>query len=409
MPIILCLVYIGAVFLQSISSKNPLELLFGKTAQLSGEVANTPAFKKKDYRIVVQSDYGAVYVMLPDNNGIKRGDRITVKGELSEGFGSYIAFMHRPNLLLVEYPTTNDLALTLRDNLSSRIDRQVENEDEKALSLSYLLGQKELLSEELQEKLRLAGLAHVVVASGFHLAIVVSFAKRYFAKLSRFATLAGALILMFCYIAVTGFSPSMMRAGAATALSIFAWYFGRRFHPLRLIIYLMAITLFIDPTNLSNIAWQLSFASYSGILILCPLITKFFYGKRQPNMFITIIIASLSAQIFCLPVTIFHFGAISLLAVLSNLLVSPTIALVMLLAFLAAVTNWSFLGFLMAALARFHLTAVDFITNIEWCSFELPAKQPFILLLYVPILIMVFIFKLLSKHDFRPRYDKIYA
>ena len=342
--------------------------------------------------------------MLEHRPDAKRSDLLTVRGVLEEGFGDYDAFLYRPELVKISHPATPDFALRLRDGLANRIVEQIGKGDESDLALSYLLGQKGTMSAELSDKMRLVGLAHVIVASGFHLGIVVSFAKKYLGKVSRFATLAGATVLIFAYISVTGFSPSMMRAGFASVMSLFAWYFGRRLHPARSILYLIAVSLIINPSYLTNIAWQLSFASYAGIIFLYPLITKFLYGDEQPGKIAGIILVSLAAQLLCLPICIFHFGSMSLVSLLTNLIVSPIIPAIMLLSLLTGIIPIPLFAVPAKLLLQLQLVVVNFFSSIDWCTFDFGGASKFALLLYIPITLGAIILKRLTKHRFCPTY-----
>ena len=340
--------------------------------------------------------------MLEKKPDAKRSDVLAVRGTLSDGFGNYDGFLYHPELISISHPVTPDFAIRIRDLLSERIVAQIGDGDESDLALSYLLGQKGTMNPVLSEKMRLVGLAHTIVASGFHLGIVVSFAKKYLGKVSRFATLAGATALIIVYISVTGFSPSMMRAGFATIMTLFAWYFGRHLHPARSLLYLIASSLLIEPSYLTNIAWQLSFASYAGIIFLYPLIAKFLYGNKTPGKIAGIILVSLAAQLLCLPICIFHFGSMSIVALITNLLVSPVIPAIMLVSLLAGIFPLSIFGFLARQLLKYQLRIIDFFSGIDWCVVEFGELSKFALLLFIPILVGALVLKRSTKHSFRP-------
>ena len=404
MPIIVCISIILATIIGAINNKNPYEQYFGHTVTITGIITNDPVYKKDDWRIILQSEFGKIYVMLPKSDGLKRSDELQLRGQLQNGFGDYAAFLYEPTIEKISHPSVQDYALSIRDWFANNLQNKINNAKESALALSYLTGQKALLDEEMQNKLRLVGLAHVVVASGYHLSIVVNLAKRRFARISRFATFGGATIMLIIYISITGFSPSMTRAGMVTFLSLAAWYFGRCFHPLRLLIYVAAISLLIEPSYISNLAWQLSFASYAGIMFLSPVLTKFFYGDKKPNYFANLIIASISAQLFCLPITIYSFGSLSGLALVANVLVTPTIPIVMLLSFFAGITCFAPVAFVVSKLLSLHLAIVDAIANISWASLELPAGRPQIFLIYIPVLLLLLWLKWRTKYSYRPSY-----
>lgn len=340
---------------------------------------------------------------------ISRSDQLTLQGKIQAGFGNYAAFIYHPTIKSVSHPNMPDFAMKLRDIFSQTVVKQINNEEQSNLALSYLTGQKTLLTEEQKQKLRLAGLAHVVVASGYHLAVVVGLAKKYLGKISRFACAAGALLLMTIYISVTGFTPSMARAGLMTALSLWAWYYGRKFHPARLILYVMALSLIYDSSLITNLAWQLSFASYAGIIFITPVLIKFFYGEKQPGFVANIIIASISAQLFCLPLTLYYFGSVPLLALVANVLVTPAIPFAMLGTFLLGITKIPLLTFATKQILYFQLWIIDGIAAIPWASIDFGVGNPLVFLAYLPILALILLLKWSTRYSYRPSYAKIYA
>ena len=388
---------------------SPKNLPYERVVKISGIVTDDAEYKKGNYYIKLKTDFGQLYVMLDSNPNIQRSDELKISGKLQEGFGDYAGFIYHPTIISVAKPVTSDLALSLRNLFSQNVTNSIQDPDQNSLALSYLTGQKNLLSEEQKQKLRLVGLSHVVVASGYHLSVVVGLAKRLFRKISRLAVFGGATIFIIAYISVTGFSPSMVRAGFIAMLSLLTWYFGRKMHPVRTIIYAMAASLIIDPNYITNLAWQLSFASYAGIIIFSPVLTTYLYKDEKPGYFASLIIASISAQLFCLPFTIYNFGSIPCLALVANILVTPTIPIVMLLTFLVGITNFHAIAFIASKLLAFHLGVVDWLSSFSWASLEVPTANPFYFLLFLPILVVLYILKKRTNYSYRPSYGKICA
>ncbi len=378
---------------------------------MTGVVSDDIEFKKNDCRVHLKTGYGSIYVMLDKlpTISLARSDSLTVRGQIQAGFGSYVAFIYRPIIEKVSHPNMPDFSVQLRNSFSQSVIEQIDDEEQSNLALSYLTGQKTLLTEEQKQKLRLVGLAHVVVASGYHLSVVVGVAKKYLGKISRFATLGGALFLLIIYISITGFTPSMARAGLMTALSLLAWYYGRRFHPVRLILYAMAISLLLDSSYITNLAWQLSFASYSGIIFITPLIVRFLHGDKKPGYFANLIIASISAQLFCLPFTLYYFGSVPVLALVANVLVTPAIPFAMLGTFLLGITHLPPLIFLTKQILAFQLAVIDYLAAIPWASIDFGAENPLVFLSYAPILALLLLLKRATRYSYRPSYAKIYA
>ncbi len=402
-PLLLCLaIILNAAIKSLVSTLSDLQKYFGKTITIAGEISADPVYKKDDWRITLKTDYGDIYVMTNEAINAKRSDKIEVGGLLSEGFGNYVAFLYRPTIKQIV--TIDNAAIVLRDAVASNVQASIENKEQSALALSYLTGQKALLSEEQSNNIRLAGLAHVVVASGFHLAIVVGIAKKVFGKISRFATVSVAVILMMIYISVTGLTPSMMRAGLMTTLALVAWYYGRRFHPARLILYVAAISLLIDNSMVTNLAWQLSFASYTGIVFISPVLMKYLYGERRPGYVANLIIISTSAQLACLPLTVYYFGSISGLALVANLLVTPTISVAMLLTFVVGVTLCAPATMLLKGLLSLHIWIINAIASIPWATINLEQYNPAVFFAYPIIILLVIYLKRKTGYSYRPSY-----
>lgn len=274
----------------------------------------------------------------------------------------------------------------MRQGLSSNLREQITDPDRAALALGFLLGEKSGMPEELTQALRAAGLAHVVVASGFALSIITNFAKKYLKFVSRFAIVAGSMLLAVSFVLLSGFSASLLRAGLATCFSLMFWYFGRRMHPVRLLAYVAALSAGLFPEKFLSLGWQLSFASYAGILLLLPPLEKYFYPNRRPGYIATMVLVSISAQLSCLPLSIYNFGSISLLGILSNLIITPLIAPTMALAlFLAIGCSFAPIVMCLDKILQLQISIINYVAQIPWATLRIENNQGLYLFLYVPI------------------------
>ncbi len=341
-----------------------------------------------------------------DFSSLGRSDKITLKGKIQSGFGDYMIFLYRPSVINIQKPDPPDFAEQIRRKFSSALRLAINDDAESNLALGYLVGEKGKMSDSLNTALKNVGLSHVVVASGFHLGVLIDFAKKYLKKISRFAALLGSVILIFAFLAVTGFSPSLARAGIISILSLLAWYFGRKFHPVRIILFTAALTLILRPSYLQDIAWQFSFLSYLGITVVSPIIESYLFGEKKPNFISSSVIQSLSAQLLCLPVMIVNFGSFSIMGVLANLVISPTIAIIMgLCAATGLVSIFSRLAVIMAIpaklLLRLHIAIIEGLNSIPWSRMELNGS-PIWFLAYPAILVIVILIIKRIGFSFRP-------
>ncbi|MBR2726052.1 ComEC/Rec2 family competence protein [Candidatus Saccharibacteria bacterium] len=263
---------------------------------------------------------------------------------------------------------------------------------EAGLALSYLLGEKSDLDKSTAENLRAIGLVHIVVASGTHLSILVGAISKIFKKISRRVSLLFSVLFIIVFMALVGFTPSILRAGLMSILTLIAAYSGRKIAPWRLILLVAATTLVIDPTFITNLGWLLSFASYTGIMILGPALTYFFYEKERLPFLASLLLTSISATFLTLPITLYYFGQISLLSLLANLLILPTLPLAMALIFatglLAGLPLISpLVAFVTAKLLSLHLVIVEFFAAQTNFLITTDRYQPQVFLLYIPILL----------------------
>jgi competence protein ComEC len=204
--------------------------------------------------------------------------------------------------------------------------------------MGYLLGQRRALPADLAAALVVTGLTHVVVASGYNLTILVRLARRLFVNVSKYLATLSSVMMILGFMAVTGASPSMTRAGLVSGLSLAAWYYGRRFHPLVLLPFAAAVTVLIDTTYAWNdLGWQLSFAAFAGVMVLAPLLQRYFFGDKKPGIIRQILGETISASIMTLPILILAFGQFSNVALMTNLLILPLVPLAMLLTFITGI------------------------------------------------------------------------
>ena len=334
---------------------------------------------------------------ITDDIMLRRSDLIEISGIYSEGFGSYAGSILRPTIESASRPDPGDIFLEMRDFFADKI-RDYIPAPENGLALGYLLGQKSGVDKTFQDTLRIVGLTHIVVASGAHLGTLTNAAKKIFGKFSRFAgATAGALMTIF-FICITGLSASMIRAGLVTFLSLITNYVGRKIKPLNLIIFVAAATLIYNPNYLTDLAWLLSFGSFTGILVLAPTIIKFFYGKsRQPNFVFSTLITSFSAALVCTPILLYFFGQFSLISVAANLLILPTISIAMGLTFFTGVSAFilpplaTAFGKITTLILDYQISIANFFGEQKIFLVEIEPGDPKVLLLYIP-LVIVFLF-----------------
>lgn len=343
---------------------------------------------------------GKVYVQLFTKSNLERSDRITLRGKLNDGFGVFDGSFYRPELVAIERVEHGDIFARVKHNFASTVKNLIPA-PEADLGLGYLVGEKTGLSDEFSEQLRNVGMTHVVVASGAHLGILIGAVRKIFGKISRFAGVAGALLAIFAFALMVGFTPSMTRAVLVAVLGISVGYVGRSFSPLRLISFVAAITLLIDPMNLLNLGWQLSFASFFAIIVLVPRLDRMLYGGKSPPWLAGMLITSIVTSITCAPILIYNFGTVSLLSLVANLIILPTLPYAMFLVLLSGIVNpIAYLASIVAQLSTWlldlHIFVIKFLSEQKMFIMELSTGDARVFIIY--FLIVIWLGWMMLKH-----------
>ncbi|MDZ7785881.1 MAG: ComEC/Rec2 family competence protein [Candidatus Saccharibacteria bacterium] len=350
---------------------------------------------------------GEIWASVPTNAEIKRGDKVTISGYLSEGFGTFAGSIFRARLVAVERPVPGDVARRVRDGFAEKVRLSVP-EPEASLGISYVSGHRKALPEDLSETFRLLGLSHLVVASGFHLTIIIRFARRFFSGRSKYLATLLCFLAIGGFLLITGFSTSMTRAALVTGLSLIAWYYGRVIHPVTLLLFVAAVTVLLSPSYIwGDVGWFLSFSAFSGVIIMSPLLQKYFWGKKRSGYFRDLIVATTAAQIATFPVIAAAFGTYSPLALFANVFMLPLVPFAMLftvtggLAGLVVPGLAGVFGLPALIILRYMTTLTDWLAAIPWAQGEIQFSALHVGVSYIVMLAALAYMWRKTGHDFR--------
>jgi len=387
LPVIACASVIIGVSYGSVhlGERSGYRYFIGQQVRVSGRIREDPS-KSASGATSLQLDAvsingmsmpGAVYLSVRSIHDVKRSDRVEAVGDASGGFGSFPISITATSLSRVVRPVSADLGRVVRDWFASKV-RTVLPEPGASLGVGFLTGQKSDLPTELSDSLKVAGLTHIVVASGYNLTILVQLARKLFLKASKFLATMSSSTMIFAFMMVTGLSPSMTRAGLVSAMSLLAWYYGHSFHPIVLLPVAAALTVAFQPSYVwGDLGWQLSFAAFAGVMILAPLIQSYFFGNTEPSIIRQIFGETIAAHLVTIPVIAISFGVISNVAIVANILVVPLVPLAMLLTFLCGIGASISLPFIQVLatptswLLNYMVEVARFVSEIPWAQSKL--------------------------------------
>lgn len=389
---------------------------YGKTVAIQGIISDDAAYGPGgDQRLLLHSVSvsgtplnGQIWTSNGSAAPVKRGDTVVLRGRLDPGFGSAAASMFHASVSSIRHQQPDDTGVRVRDWFAGGI-RTAIPEPEASLASGYLVGQRSALPADLDYQLKVDGLTHVVVASGYNLTILVSLARQAFMGLSKYLATVSAFSMIVGFIMISGMSPSMARAGLVAGLSLAAWYYGRRIHPCVLLALAAAMTAIANPFYVwGDIGWYLSFASFAGVIIVAPLVQHALWrGRERPGLVAQIVIDTMSAQAATLPIMMLAFGHYSPYALLANLLVLPLVPLAMLLTFVAGAGGLlstalaHLLGLPATVLLRYMTTVIAHIADWPGAYVEIVFGLPTLVTYYLVLIACLMTAWRRTNHDFR--------
>ena len=396
-----------------LQARNSYATIFETSVTIMGTVRQDVTTKNngnthvvlKDIQIQNVSYPGAVWVRTRDTVRIRRSDRVVVKGFAIEGFGSFLLALYHAQIVSLA-PDKNDTGRRIRDWFANGVSVAI-SQPQAALGNGFLLGQQYDLPEELEQNLRVVGLTHIVVASGYNLTILVRFARRRFIKISKFAAAVGAGGMILGFVSLTGLSPSMTRAGLVTGLSLVAWYYGRSIRPFVLLLIAAGVTALVQPTYVwGDLGWYLSFAAFTGIIIVAPLLQHYFWGTKKPGFIRQLVVEAIAAQALTVPIIAYSFGQYAPLAIPANLLVLPLIPFTMALtaigglAEVVAPTIAPTFGAPASGVISYILYVTEKLASIPVAKAEVRVGTSFLIVSYAIIALFCAYLYRATRHDF---------
>ncbi len=209
-----------------------------------------------------------------------------------------------------------------------------------SFGLGLLVGLRSSIPLYVNQQLSTVGLSHVVAVSGYNLTIILRAVRRLLKRRSKYQATIVSLLLIGMFLLFTGLSASIVRAALVSSLSLWAWYYGRSFRPIVLILLVATTTAWLNPLYLwSDIGWYLSFLAFFGVMIIGPMLGARLFKGRPPKLLASLIIETSSAQIMTIPIILYIFGQFSVIALVANILVVPLVPLGMLGSLLAGMAG----------------------------------------------------------------------
>jgi competence protein ComEC len=254
------------------------------------------------------------------------------------------------------------------------------DESSAPIAKALLLGYKQDLEGTSRQAFARAGLSHIMAVSGLHVGFVVApfwflIPFLWTRKYGRQIGFLALILVLWGYAGLTGFSASVMRASVTALFLTWGKLFYKSPNSINLTAAAAIVLLIIDPDQLFEVGFQLSFLAVYIILLILPVIQHWMpYWLRlrwyaKPLM---VVIVSVVVQLGLYPIQVFYFGEVSLISPVSNALFVPLLGVVVPVSLVALIITSVApeIGFILNYPSMEFLNLMDsfvrFSTNWEW-------------------------------------------
>ncbi|MBI5077852.1 MAG: ComEC family competence protein [Candidatus Yonathbacteria bacterium] len=403
------------------------DFLVGKVAEVKGTVMDEPDVRESYTNVVLETrsvlkEKSLVLVRVPAYPELKYGDFVEVVGKImkTKNFSAkdnarafdYSAYLAKDDIYYQMYfPKVSVIAnnkgniikeklFDLKAWLMKNISRMIP-EPESSLAGGITLGAKQSLGEGLIQKFRDTGVAHIVVLSGYNIAVVAGIISRLIAFMPFSIRLIMSALGIVLFAVMVGGGATVVRATAMALVVILARVLGRDGDALRVLVLVGGFMVFANPMILlHDVSFQLSFLATLAIVVFAPVIEKYFVFISS-RIFREIVVTTFATQIFVLPLILYNMGSVSLIGFVANIFILPVVPLAMLLVALVAIFAWlpiigSVLAFSSYILLAYIFIAVDFFARVPFASLK-DISFPLLSLILLYTLLGVIIFRFHSR------------
>lgn len=324
--------------------KNVSKTNFG-AINANGEILDSPAHFKdaKDIYIFIKNPKFEIF-----KNDEISGEFVVRPINENEEFDEYLKDLR---IFFKAYATQN-IELYRRSKISEFLFKDCRNFIEKKLSIypknhteleganalkAMILGDKSLLRKKLKNELSQTGTMHIFAVSGLHIGIaaVAIFSLLGILRVPKKIQPLISLPVLLFYVGACSMPPSAMRAFIMIAFLWCAYALGRGSKSFAAICFSAFVVLIINPCNLFNAGFQLSYCVVCAIILWGSDFADFLNLKikkwrgfelKNQNLFkrtfntslryvVSVFAMSLAALFASAPITSKTFGVIAILAV----------------------------------------------------------------------------------------------
>lgn len=330
------------------------------------------------------------------NIQLNKGDIVKVIGEYedtnyykNEGNFNYRNYLKKDNIYgnlkvskIKIVKKNNNIINNLNIKIKEKIKNNYSNQTANFIE-TIILGDKTNLSDIVKEEFSNSGLSHLLAISGMHIAIIILISNAILDHIIKNYKIKNILLLIIIiiYATIINLSSSSARAIIMAILHIISKLIYKKDNFLVNISLASLILLIINPYNLIDSGFQLSFIASLGIVIILPKIENLELKNKILKYIYVSLLVSISANILILPIIINTFKKISLSMFLIQIIITPILYIIEILG-LATIVIPSQLVFVIKPILEISVSIFNYISQINFFTIYTKVPNPIITTIY---------------------------
>lgn len=262
--------------------------------------------------------------------------------------------------------------------------------------MAIVWGDEGDMSKEIKNKYNNAGISHILVLSGYNIALLFSFCFILFARLSFRLKLFLSFIMMIFFILLVFNNPPIIRAFIMMTYILIAQFFYRSGDSkLAIWLSLFIFAIFNPISLLYDVSLQLSTLATIAILYLYPDFKRFFIRNKNKGIWYDLLLLTLSVNILLFPFLLYTFGQFNLLSIFINVIISPLIPVVMIFGIIISIFGGGlfFISNIIAFIVNYLIVFINSLTKYSVILEYRDINYFYLILIYIVIFIL---YRLLS-------------
>ncbi len=362
----------------------------------------------KDYALENVEGRARVSVEKKMGGNFEYGDVLEIKGSIrqpspprNEGGFNYGEFLEKKGIYHVIYAKDYNTekkgediknyfvyySLKVKKRLLDIIYSSLPRGEAKILD-GIMLGNQKAIPDDIYDKFKITGTVHILAVSGMNvglIALFIFFVLKLF-RVKRKAAAAVTMVFVAVFAVITGADASIVRASIMAFVMLTAVIIERDADVMNSLAAAAFIILIFSPSDLFDVSFQLSFLATFGLIYMTTWAMEFF--RNIPKPLAVVVVTTITAQVFLVPVLVNVFNQFSLISVIANIFIVPLSSLITILGFvmwaagtISAETSRVF-GASIWALVKAMLFIIDWLSKIPYAAVSIRGLPAVFILFY---------------------------